>query len=52
MLSDLDKQKYMDDLYRLIARRVDHPDQVVLPSLVSNYESKINLGWPQGRLKK
>lgn len=47
----MNKQEYMDKLFGAILNlsKNRENDAVVLPALISNYESKINQGWPYAR---
>lgn len=46
-----EQQEYMDRLWsRIMSLYESDPDnQVMLPAMLSNYQSKIAIGWPNGR---
>lgn len=42
----IDKQAYMNRLYRWILRAEKEGDAVALEALLSSYDSKLRMGWP------
>lgn len=48
-MNDKEKQAYMDNLYSSILKMAENDNDydIVLESMVKNYQSKIALGWPK-----
>ena len=42
----IDKQEYMNRLYRWILKAEEDEDAVALEALLSSYHSKLLVGWP------